>query len=97
MYGTVARMRIKPGMEATMTDQLRMFEAAKVPGAKAVYMYRTDANPSEYYMAVVFESKEAYLANANSADQQARYQEYMRALDGPPEWHDGEIVASAIL
>jgi hypothetical protein len=60
-------------------------------------MYRTDANPNEYYMAVLFDSKEAYLANANSKEQQARYQEYMQALEGPPEWHDGEIVASALI
>ncbi len=50
----------------------------------------TDAN--DYSIAVVFESREAYLANAESAEQHARYQQWLPLLDGEPEWHDGEIV-----
>ena len=35
MYGTVAYCRAKPGAEAELIEQLRAFEAAKVPGAVA--------------------------------------------------------------
>lgn len=92
MYGTVARIRMKPGMEAQITEQMREYEAAQVPGSKAVYIYRMDAAPDEYYLAVVFESREAYFANANSPEQNARYQRLVELLTGEPEWHDGEIV-----
>ena len=57
MYGTVARMRIKPGAEGQMMEQMRVFEAAMVPGVVATYVYRMDADPEEYYLATVWESK----------------------------------------
>ena len=41
---------------------------------------------------VVFESREAYWANAQSPDQNQRYQEMRALMLADPEWHDGEIV-----
>jgi len=95
MYGTVARMRIKPGAEDQLTKELQGFEALKVPGFIASYVYRTDADPHECYMAVMFENKAAYVANAESPEQDARYRQLRALLESDPEWHDGEITASA--
>lgn len=92
MYGTVARMRAKPGAEAQLAEQMRIFEQAHVEGAIGSYVYRMDNDPSEYYLAVIFSDKDAYVANANSPEQDARYRELLAYLEGPPEWHDGEIV-----
>ena len=92
MYGTVARMRAKPGAEAQLAEQMRVYEGARIPGAVISYVYRMDNDPSEYYLAVIFSDKDAYVANANSPDQDARYRELLQYLDGAPEWHDGEIV-----
>lgn len=92
MYGTIAHFRLKPGMEGKLVEQLREFEAARVPGTKAVHVYRMDADPTEYYITVVFESKAAYLANANSPEQHARHQKTVALAASEPEWHDGEIV-----
>lgn len=92
MYGTVARMRLKPGMEERIVQFNRDFESVQVPGWVAEYAYRTDADSNEYYLAVIFESKEAYVANANSPEQHARYVHLLELLDGEPEWHDGDIV-----
>lgn len=96
MYGTVARMRIKPGMESQFRQiiegQARMFEAGQVAGFVASYSYRMDADPNNYYLAVVFASKEAYWANAQNPEQDARYRQWLPLLEGEPEWHDGEIV-----
>ena len=50
-----------------------------------------DADPNEYYIAAVFESREAYWANARSPEQDTRYRQWLPLLDGEPEWHDGEI------
>ena len=94
MYGTVARCRIKPGMERQLAEQVHMFEAAKISGTVAVYTYRMDADPNEYYLAVVFASKEAYWANAQSPEQDVRYRQLLLLLEHEPEWHDGEIVSA---
>lgn len=91
MYGTVAHMRIKPGAEGQLTQQLKEFEGLKVPGFVMTHLYRMDSDPNEYYMAVVFDTKEAYLANARSPEQDARYQQMRALLASDPEWHDGEI------
>jgi quinol monooxygenase YgiN len=93
MYGTVAHCRIKPGAEAQLLAELREFEQAHVPGTVATLVYRMDADGRECYIAVAFSDKEAYLANARSEEQDQRYHQMLRWLEGPPEWHDGEIVA----
>jgi quinol monooxygenase YgiN len=92
MYGTVARMRVKPGMEQRLMEDGKTFEAASVPGFVANYVYRMDAEPNVYYLAVVFDSKVSYFANANSPEQDARYRKMRELLESDPEWHDGEIV-----
>jgi quinol monooxygenase YgiN len=96
MYGTIGRCRIKPGMEdqfrQLLERQARAFESGQIPGFVASYTYRMDADPNDYSLAVVFESREAYWANAQSAEQDARYRQWQPLLAGEPEWHDGEIV-----
>lgn len=92
MYGTVARMRAKPGMEEQLIKHFQDFEAAHVQGTVAVYCYRMDADAQEYYMTVVFENKEAYQANAESPEQDRRYRQLLQVLESEPEWHDGEII-----
>jgi heme-degrading monooxygenase HmoA len=96
MYGTIGRLRIKPGMEdqfrQLLEGQARAFESGQIPGFVASYTYRMDADPNEYYLAVVFASKETYWANAQSPEQDTRYRQWLPLLEGEPEWHDGEIV-----
>jgi len=97
MYGTVAHFPIKPGMEGQFRQliegQMHAFEAGQIPGFVATYTYRSDADPNDFYLAVVFESREAYWANAQSPEQDARYRQWLPLLTSEPEWHDGEIVA----
>ena len=85
MYGTVARFRIKPGMERQLRhiieEQARTFEAGQVLGFVATYGYCMDADPNEYYLAVVFKSREAYQANAQSPEQDARYRQLLPLLE----------------
>lgn len=90
MYGTVARMKLKPGgIEALK----RMSEGQEpAPGAVAFYAYQMDADPNEIYMVAIFESKQSYLANAQSPEQNAQYQKWAEWFEAEPEWHDGEII-----
>ena len=93
MYGTVARIRIKPGMEERLLAFDREERALGIPGYVASYIYRMDTEPNIYYLAVAFDNKESYVANANSPEQDARYRQMLELLEGEPEWHDGEIIS----
>jgi heme-degrading monooxygenase HmoA len=101
MYGTIGHLRIKPGMEGQfrqlLQEQAPAFETGQVAGFVASHTYRTDADPNDYYIAVVFESREAYLVNAESPEQDARYCRWLPLLDGEPEWYDDEIVGGYAL
>jgi heme-degrading monooxygenase HmoA len=92
MYGTVARMRLKSGAEEALRALLEEYGTLTLPGAIATYLYRMDADPQEYYLTVVWQSKAFYIANATSPEQHARHLKMIDLLDGAPEWHDGEII-----
>lgn len=95
MYGTVARMHAKPGSGDQLAQLARDFEQARVPGFIASYAYQLDADPNEYLLAVIFDSKASYRANAESPAQNTRFQGMLALLERDPEWHDGEIVATS--
>ena len=60
MYGTVARYRIKPGMEQKLLDFEREIRELGMEGFICEFTLRTDEDPSLCYEIVIFESKEAY-------------------------------------
>ncbi len=91
MYGTIARMRVRPdadGLDRVLQRQMQQ----KIPGHVATYVYRSDSEPNELLLSVLFESRAAYVANAESPEQDARYRELRDLLVADPEWHDGEVV-----
>jgi quinol monooxygenase YgiN len=91
MYGTIARAKVKSGaLEALQS--IAEAETERAPGYVAQYVYQMDDDPNELYIAVIFESKEAYVANAQSPEQHARFEKMMECFTAEPEWHDGEIV-----
>jgi quinol monooxygenase YgiN len=97
MYGTVARMQFKPGMGRQFIQMMEQgAQQRTIPGSVGLYVYQMDKDPNEFYMAVIFESKEAYFANANSPEQHQDYLQMMEYLESEPEWHDGEIVWQGI-
>lgn len=92
MYGTVARMYVKAGAEQDFLRITEEIEGVPMKGMVAVYVYQMDADSREYYMMVLFDSKESYFANANSREQHARFLQLMTVLEAEPEWHDGTVV-----
>ena len=92
MYGTVAKMRVKPGK----LEELRILSGSDamtgIAGLVSTTVYQMDADPNALIMVVAFTDKDAYVANANSPEQNQRYEELVALLDGPPEWNDGEII-----
>jgi quinol monooxygenase YgiN len=91
MYGTVAKLQVKPGGLEGFQRNMEM-QSKAIQGSLAQYVYRMDDDPSILYLAVVFESKEAYFKNANSPEQNERYEGMMQWLTTEPEWHDGEVI-----
>lgn len=94
MYGTVAKMRVKVGAEKDFVKVAHETESVPVAGVIAVHIYQMDADSREFYMVVLFDSRESYVANATSPEQHQRFLQMMSFLDSEPEWHDGTVVFS---
>jgi quinol monooxygenase YgiN len=92
MCGTIARFRIWTEKSAQFLLRLRELNTEKDPGLVDEYFYQMDADPNVYYMAVVFESREAYRANSTRSETQARALELMEFVADEPEWHDWTVV-----
>ena len=90
MYGTIARLHLKPGAEAEL-HRLNRDLAPNVPGLVFEYASRTDADPDVVFLVIGFVTKAVYHATAASPAQQARYDQFRDLLTADPEWHDGEI------
>ena len=63
MYGTVARMRVRPGMEAKLKEEMAQYERVKIPVFVSTMGYHMDRDPNDC-MAVAFKDKKSYVANA---------------------------------
>ena len=94
MFGTVARMRLKPGHEELFQQLGGDIDQSPPPGFVSRVLYRSVDDPNEIWLAVVFESEQAYRENAASPQQNEFYQRMVDHLEGAPEWHDGEVLAS---
>ncbi len=92
MYGSVARASVKPGAANKLAAWGE--QQPTVKGEIALFVYQADNDPNEMWMCSVFESKEAYFANANDPAQHQRFLQMMQFLEAEPEWHDGEIIFS---
>ena len=91
-YGTVAKLKVKPGKLGDL-QKLNQSEAmSNIPGLVSTTVYQMDRDANELLMCVVFESKEAYVKNADSPEQDARYREFVALLDAEPEWNDGTVI-----
>ena len=100
MYGTI--MKVKVAREtAEKVDELydELYPTGELPaGAVAVFDFQLDDDPTVFFHIALFESREAYWANAESPEQHARYEKAVAFLQplGAPDWNDGAIVNSLI-
>jgi quinol monooxygenase YgiN len=94
MYGTIARFRIKPGGKDEFIGAMDGLGEAVIPGWVADYYFQMEKDSDEFYLVAIFEDKEAYLSNADSAEQHERYLIFRSFLMNDPEWHDGFIVSA---
>jgi quinol monooxygenase YgiN len=96
MYGTVARMQIKPGKEEAaraLHEEWPREHQPQATGFIANYVLKSERVPGEWLVLAIFDSEDNYRKNAADPVQHRQY-EAMRALrERDPEWNDGEIVA----
>ena len=96
MYGTVATFRVKSGQETKLNGLMEQWwreRAPKAKGAMSSTLYKSDNNPGQYMLAVMFDNKANYEANAEDPEQDKWYKEMVACLDGEPAWNDGEVVS----
>jgi quinol monooxygenase YgiN len=93
MYGTIARLQVKPG-ELDLLRQMAEQDERQPEGEIGFYVYQMDSDPNEVWLVALFESREAYHANAQSPEQNQQFQQMMQHLVAEPEWHDGEIIVA---
>jgi signal transduction histidine kinase len=97
MYGTVARLQLKPGMEVELKVEIARYPGLRIPGFVSTMIYHMDRDANEYLMVVAFLDKDSYFTNAHDPAQAKRYSRIRALLTVDPEWHDGEIVWSEIV
>ena len=95
MYGTIARLKVKPDRVEALQRLTASYDDLAVPGFVGTHVYRMDADETEYYLVVLFEDRETYRKNADDPAQDRRYREMRELLVEDPDWHDGEVVWSS--
>ena len=96
MYGTVARIKVKAGQLDALKKTMAEWDeqAPDTLGYRSTHVYQLDNDPNELIMAVVFEDRKTYLANADDPRTDEWYQKVRAYMESDPEWNDGEIIYS---
>ena len=90
MYGTVARIRVKPENREAFQKVTEGQGYGEVSGFVTSYvLFENDGDTA--WLFGIFTDREAYERNADDPAQHERYVEYRALLEDEPEWHDGEI------
>ena len=93
-YGTVAKMRLRPGAEPLFRAQFDALVHEQLPGWVSTTFFQSDADPHDVWMVVAFDSQESYRANAERPNMDAIYRRVRGCLEADPEWNDGFVMAA---
>jgi heme-degrading monooxygenase HmoA len=94
MYGTITRVRVKPGLEGAADELSRRWlreRAPNVAGFIGEYLVKSADRPGEVMSLVIFDSEENYRKNAADPEQDRWYRQFRALMEADPEWFDGEI------
>jgi quinol monooxygenase YgiN len=96
MFGTVAKLKFKPGMmKKFMEENLEQYENPN-SGSLAVFAFDTLDEPNTALLVAVSESEEAYKKNADDPKTHERFMKMMEYLESEPEWNDGHVIYSKL-
>lgn len=91
MYGTVAKMRVKPDNVDTLRKVTSaQMEGSTIPGYVRSFVLSENDSDAQWLF-VMFKDRASYDANADDPAQNERYMEIRALLEEDPEWHDGVI------
>ncbi len=88
------KMRAKPGSRQKVIEMFEKWFRDQRPSARGFVRADLSSNindPDEFMAAACFADKKTYDANADSADQNAWYEERRSYLVDDPEWFDGTL------
>jgi len=94
MYGSISRWRVKEGRQKELEELITETIGNQPPGGNMLHVFRSDSDAQDYWVVGIFDSREAYRANSELPDTDARYRQLREFMDSDPEWHDGEVVVS---
>ena len=90
----IFNLKIKSGHQKDLLDSL---SDVTPPGAVAWYVMEPDDKSKDLIGVAIFESKEAYQANAQSPEQHERFTKAMAYLEEEPQWTDGKYIVSQVV
>ncbi|HLB39099.1 MAG TPA: antibiotic biosynthesis monooxygenase [Actinomycetota bacterium] len=91
MYGTVAKMRVKPENQETVKKVMDAQMEGAQPAGYLRSLVLSENDSDVQWLFVVFEDRASYDANASDPAQHERYMEFRALMEADPEWHDGTI------
>ena len=92
MFGTIARVRVRPDNREKLREVLEGEEQVAVPGFISSHLMFPEGREEEAYLVVFFDDRDSYMKNADDPAQDERYQRFRVLLEEDPEWIDGEWV-----
>ena len=96
MYGSIFRMKVKPGQEQKVVGLMDEWDRdfkPKVKGAVGGLLMRPDNRTGELVGVAIFQDRAAYEANADNPAQDGWYRRLREQLEADPEWEDGEYLS----
>jgi quinol monooxygenase YgiN len=96
MYGTIFRMKVKPGLDEKVVELFEQWNKERKPevdGALNGYLFKPDEKADELIGVAVFRDRASYEANANNPEQDRWFRRLREILLSDPQWEDGEYVA----
>ncbi len=97
MFGSIYRMKPRPGQEANIAAHFRRWERDRRPvvgGAVSGYLFRPRTAPDQLVGVAVFDSEASYRKNATDPAQHQWYGDLRLMLEADPEWDDGDILVA---
>jgi quinol monooxygenase YgiN len=94
MYGTVAMCTVAPENVEGLRALAAAEELVGIDGYLGTDMMVPENHPGTLLMVVRFTDRDSYVANAESPDQNARYEEFRALMEADPVWYDGEWITS---
>jgi quinol monooxygenase YgiN len=92
MYGSVMRVKVKPGHLEKLMKAGNGGEGRSEDGMGSVFVFQMDSDPNELFMVAVAESEEAYRANSERPEMHEQYLRMREHYVAEPEWHDGKVI-----